>query len=83
MSSKTQVIKVLRYSFKNVYLKLFLVINYLFLSLFVVKFKGEFVEKNGAEMGDSLTIYEDESKNLVSTLINSLFLILILKTTKS
>ena len=40
----------------------------------MLKIKGEFVKKNGVLMGDYLTIYEDESKNLVSSLINSLFL---------
>lgn len=27
---------------------------------------GDFVKQNGLEIGDSLTLYEDESKNLVS-----------------
>lgn len=47
----------------------------LFLSFFVVKkTKGGFVKKHGVETGDSLTVYEDESKNLVSSLFNYLFL---------
>jgi len=37
----------------------------------VVITKGEFVKQNGAEIGDFLTIYEDESKNLVSSLFTS------------
>ncbi|CAH2034147.1 unnamed protein product [Thlaspi arvense] len=32
--------------------------------MYVLENTGEFVKKNGVEMGDSLTIYEDESKNL-------------------
>ncbi|ESQ34028.1 hypothetical protein EUTSA_v10009849mg [Eutrema salsugineum] len=32
--------------------------------MYVLENTGEFVKKNGVETGDSLTIYEDESKNL-------------------
>lgn len=35
-------------------------------SFFSYQFTGDFVRQNGLEIGDCLTIYEDESKNLVS-----------------
>ncbi|KFK44694.1 hypothetical protein AALP_AA1G291200 [Arabis alpina] len=39
--------------------------------MYVLENTGEFVKKNGVETGDSLTIYEDENKNLYFSITKS------------